>query len=469
MVNFWGIMKKACPESAAGGRRIYLDNAATTGVDPQVFEVMKPYLKDMFGNPFSLHSWGVQSKEAIEKAREQVAKALNCKSEEIIFTSGATEANNLAIKGVVEAVCGGDWDKAHIVISPTEHHCITGSAKHLEKLGVEVTWLSVDKYGLVDPKDVAATIKGNTILVSVMYVNNEVGTIEPIQEIGKIIKTRQPDNPPASPSDSRGGRGQTTRQPIFHTDAVQAIQYLDCDVQKLGVDFLSLSAHKFYGPKGVGALYIRDGTPLVRQMDGGGQEQGRRAGTHNVVGIVGLGEAMELIGRRQQAAGRRVRELRDKLIEGVVEIPGIQLTGHPEKRAPHIASFVIDNVEGEAMVLLLNEEGIAASSGSACTSGELEPSDVLTAMRIPPELSHGSLRLSLSKYTTEEEVDYVLEVLLKVVEKLRYNWRPKGSQLQKQYVSLCFHIELKITAAFSCDNPRLLSSKRRRQELNNAF
>ncbi|MBM4402660.1 MAG: cysteine desulfurase, partial [Candidatus Cloacimonetes bacterium] len=291
--------------------------------------------------------------------------------------------------------------KPHIIVSPIEHHCVLDTAKHLEKLGVEVSFLPVDKYGLVNPADVAAAIKENTVLVSVMYVNNEVGTVEPIAEISKTISNQQ---------------STINNKIYFHTDAVQAIQYLPCDVQKLGVDFLSLSAHKFHGPKGVGALYVREGAPLVRQMDGGGQEKGRRAGTHNVAGIVGLGEG---IVQSSKFKVQSSKNLRDLLINGALKIPGVQLTGHPEKRAPHIASFFVEGVEGEAMVLLLNEDGIAASSGSACTSEVLEPSHVLTAMGIPPELSHGSLRLSLSKYTTEEEIDYTLKVLPKVIEHLR--------------------------------------------------
>jgi len=309
----------------------------------------------------------------------------------------------LALKGVVEASKGR---KPHIIVSPIEHHCVLDAAKHLEKSGTaEVTWLPVDKHGLVDPQDVKKAIKENTVLVSVMYVNNEVGTIEPIAEIGKLLKKSQLSVP--------------NSQILFHTDAVQAIQYLDCNVQKLGVDLLSLSAHKFYGPKGVGALYIRRGTPIIRQQDGGEQEYGMRAGTENVAGIVGLATALKRVERSKLAVRKSVEELRDRLINGVLQIPKVQLTGHPEKRASHIASFVVEGVEGESLLLLLDQEGIAASSGSACTSGLLEPSHVLIAMGISPELSHGSLRFSLGKHTTEEDIDYVLEKLPAIVKRLR--------------------------------------------------
>ena len=378
--------------------KVYLDYAATSPLDPQVLEAMIPYLKGKFGNASSLHSWGQEARAAIDRARGQVSEFLNCQPQEVIFTSCATEANNLALKGVTESRCQSVREETkefpHIIVSPIEHHCVYDAAKHLEKIGAaEVTWLPVDKYGLVDPSDVKQAIKENTVLVSVMYVNNEVGTIEPIAEIGKLLLPHI----------------------LFHTDAVQAIQYLDCDVQKLGVDLLSMSAHKFYGPKGVGALYIRKGTPIVRQQDGGEQEYGMRAGTENVAGIVGLGRAIQLLGSQKS----KVKRLRDKLIDGVLKISNVHLTGHPEKRAPHIASFVIEKAEGEAMLLALDQEGIAASSGSACTSGLLEPSHVLTAMGISPELSHGSLRLSLGKDTTEGEIDYVLEKLPPIIERLR--------------------------------------------------
>ncbi len=394
--------------------KVYLDYAATTPMDPQVFEAMLPYLKDKFGNASTLHSWGQEARAAVDHARGQVSQVLNCQPPEIIFTSCATEANNLALKGVKESRSQGVKETTgrlpHLVVSSIEHHCVLDAAKHLEKTSAaEVTWLPVDKYGLVDPEDVKKTIKENTVLVSVMYVNNEVGTVEPIREIGRTIEKLNEE----SRMKNEG------RRIYFHTDAVQAIQCLDCDVQKLGVDLLSLSAHKFYGPKGVGALYIKKGTSIIRQQDGGEQEYGLRAGTENVAGIVGLGAAVAKTQNSKLKTQNSVRNLRDRLIAGVLKIPGVELTGHPEKRAPHIASFVVEGAEGEAMLLLLDQEGIAASSGSACTSGLLKPSHVLTAMGVSPELAHGSLRFSLGKQTTEEEINYVLEKLPPIIERLR--------------------------------------------------
>jgi len=393
-------------------QRIYFDNAATTQVDPQVVEAMKPYFKEVFGNPSSLHTFGREARKAIDKGREKVARFLNCQEKEVVFTSCASESNNLALKGLIEAFwqskMRSDLVEPHIIVSPVEHHCVLDSAKHLEKQGVGVTWLKVDKYGLVDPKEVEKSIKENTVLVSVMYVNNEVGTIEPIEEIGKTIK---------NVNELRATRHEP--RVYFHTDAVQAIQYLDCDVDKLGLDLLSLSAHKFHGPKGVGALYVRSGTKIVRQIDGGGQEFGFRAGTENVPYIVGLGKAIELASGSLQVAGSKVEKLRDRLIEGVLRIPDVVLTGHPKKRAPHIASFIVRGVEGEAMLLLLDEKGIAVSTGSACTSGTLEPSHVLLAMGFSPEEAHGSLRVSLSRESTKEEVDYFLKVFPEIVSHLR--------------------------------------------------
>ena len=312
----------------------------------------------------------------------------------------------MALKGVVEAwnrknAKRAKTQKPHIIVSSIEHHAGLDTAEHLEKLGVEVTWLSVDKYGLINPQEIEKAVKENTVLVSVMYVNNEIGTIEPIKEISKILK-------------------KINQSPIyFHTDAVQAVQYLDINVNHLGVDLLSLSGHKFHAPKGVGILFKREGVPLVRQIDGGEQEFGLRAGTENVAYIVAIAKALEMAREKMQKSKCKIQNLRDKLIEGMLKIPGVHLTGHPQKRVPHIASFVIENVEGESMVLLLDELGIAASSGSACTSRVLQPSHVLTVMGVSPQLAHGSLRLSLSSETTEKEIDYVLEVLPKVIKRLR--------------------------------------------------
>lgn len=398
-------------------KRIYFDNAATTPLDAEVLAAMTPFFCEEFGNASSLHGAGRIARKAVEDSRQKVASFLGCSPREIIFTSGATESNNLAIKGVVEAagrcqICQTCTEKQkipHLVVSQIEHHAILDSAKHLEKLGYEVTYLGVDKYGLVDPKDVRKQLRENTVLVSIMHANNEVGTVEPLEEIARVIK-------------EENSRRQGERKRIyFHTDAVQAVQYLDCNVDRLGVDLMSLSAHKFYGPKGVGALYIRRGTPIIRQQDGGGQEFGQRAGTENVTGIVGMGCALAQVrSSKLKVQSEKIKNLRDKLIGGVLKgIPEVILTGHPQKRLPNIASFCVKNVEGEAMVLALDEKGICASSGSACTAGNLEPSHVLIAMGIPVEITHGSLRISLGKENTEQEVDYFLEVFPEIVRKLR--------------------------------------------------
>jgi len=372
---------------------------------------MQPYFLLHYGNPSEPHQWGQQARAAIDEAREKVAQFLGAKPQEIIFTSGATESINLAHKGLVEAMLQqfSISKKPHIVTSQFEHKAVLETCKHLEKLGMaKVTYLPVDKHGLVKIGDIQKSIKPETVLVSMMYVNNEVGTIEPIEEIGKLIrKTNQ----------SR----TTNHQPLiyFHTDATQAIQYLDCDVEKLNVDLLSLSGHKLYAPKGVGALFIKKGTPIKRQQDGGGQEYRLRAGTENVPYIVGLGKAMELIQQNKEQKTKNIKNLRNELIEGVLKISGVKLVGDSKKNAPHIATFLIEGAEGEAMLLLLSEKGIAASSGSACTSGLLEPSHVLVAMGIPPEQAHGSLRFSLGKENNQQEVNYVIRVLPEIIQKLR--------------------------------------------------
>ncbi len=392
-------------------RKIYLDYAATTPVDSRVFEAMKPYFLQGFGNASEIHQWGRKAKLAIEEAREKVADSLGANQKEIIFTSCATESINLCHKGVVESskLKIQSSKLLHLITSSVEHKAVLETCKHLEKLGMaQVTYLPVDKYGMVKISDVEKAIRPETVLVSIMYVNNEVGTIEPIEEIGKLIKKLNLS------------RVACHLSPVyFHADAVQAFQYLDCDVDRLGVDFLSLTGHKFYAPKGIGVLYIRQGTAIVRQIDGGGQELGLRSGTENVPYIVGLGKAIELVTCNKKQATRKIMKLRNRLIEGVLKIPGTELTGHPQKRVPHIASFIIKGAEGEAMLLLLDEYGIAASSGSACTTGSLEPSHVLTAMGFKAEESHGSLRFSLGKDTTEEEIDYLIKVLPEIVEKLR--------------------------------------------------
>jgi len=398
-------------------RKVYLDYAATTPVNPEVFVAMKPYFKEKFGNASTPYSWGQEAKKAIDQAREQITKALGAKPKEIIFTSCATESINLAHKGLAEAILR-QWQKEkrretpHLITSSVEHKAVLESCKHLEKQGYKVTYLPVDKYGLVKLADIEKAIRPETVLISIMYVNNEVGTIEPTEEIGKLIKRLNQ----LRAKDSRI---------YFHTDATQAIQYLNCNVDKLGVDLLSLSGHKIYAPKGIGALYIRKGTPIVRQQDGGGQEYQLRAGTENVPYIVALGKAIELATANKKQATSKLTKLRNKLIKGILKIPEIKLAGHPTKTAPHIASFVVKGAEGEAMLLLLSDKGIAASSGSACTSGLLKPSHVLTAMGYKPQEAHGSLRFSLGKSTSGEEIDYVIKVLPGIIKKLR-KMAPKG-------------------------------------------
>lgn len=409
-------MRKARSERS---RRVYLDNAATTPVDPEVFTAMKPYFMEQFGNASEPHSWGRKSKEGVELARGKVAKALGAKPKEIIFTSCATESINLAHKGLAEAVLR-QWQKEkrgeipHLITSSVEHKAVLESCKHLEKQGYKVTYLPVDRYGLVKVSDVEKAIRPETVLISIMYVNNETGTIEPIEEIGKLIKKLNTKRYPLA-----------ANRIYFHTDATQAIQYLDCNVDKLGVDLLSLTGHKIYAPKGIGALYIRKGTPLVRQQDGGGQEYNLRAGTENVPYIVGLGKAIQLVQENKKQSAKRTEKLRERLVKGVLKISGTRLTGHPTRTAPHITCFIVDGAEGEAMILHLSDKGIAASSGSACTSGLLKPSHVLTAMGYKPQEAHGSLRFSLGKNNSGEEIDYVMKVLPEVIERLR-KMAPKG-------------------------------------------
>jgi len=389
-------------------KKIYLDNAATTPTDPEVLKAMLPYFSEKFGNPMSIHSFGQEASEAINKARKQVADFLNCNPEEIIFTSGATESNNLAIKGIIKKYFYLSKDsnlsasgKPHIVTTAFEHHCVLETIKFLEKSGqAEITYLPVYEEGIVKLEDVKNALRPNTILVSIMYVNNEIGTVQPIEEIGKLIKS-------------------TNDKISFHTDATQAVNYFNCDVEKLNVDMLSFSGHKIYGPKGVGVLYIKKGTPISRIQDGGEQEFGLRAGTHNVPGIVGLGAAIAEI-KNQKSKIKNIVSLRDYLINRVLkEIPDSYLNGSKEKRSPNNINFRFDNVEGESLIMSLDMEGIAASTGSACSSNTLEPSHVLLSLGLKPEQCHGSLRLSLGKDTTREEVNYTIDKLKEAVERLR--------------------------------------------------
>ncbi len=375
---------------------IYLDHAATTPVHPKVLEAMLPFFTEKFGNPSSVYSLARESRGPLDAARDIVADILGAKANEIIFTSGGSESDNLAIKGVAFAQRKRG---NHIITSAIEHHAVLHTCEYLEKhFGFEVTYLPVDKYGVVDLDALAKAIRPTTTLITIMMANNEVGTIEPISEIANMIK----------------GKGI-----YLHTDAVQAVGSLDVNVDKLGVDLLSMSAHKFYGPKGVGALFVRRGTQLLAQQNGGGQERNRRAGTENTAGIIGLATALKLSYDELESRNEHVRKLRDRLVKGVLTIPRTVLTGHPTDRLPNSASFCFEFVEGESILLNLDMLGIGASSGSACTAASLEPSHVLRAMGIPVEVAHGSLRMTLGTSNTAEQVDYVISVLPGIINKLR--------------------------------------------------
>jgi cysteine desulfurase len=375
---------------------IYLDNAATTPTHPEVVEAMKAYFYDKFGNPVTLYSLGRTARQAIEEARDQVAALMNANPNEIYFTSGGTESNNFALLGVAYA---NEKKGKHIITSKVEHHAVLEPAHFLEKRGFEVTYLPVDQYGMVDPEDIKKAIRKDTILISIMFANNEVGTIMPVAEIGRIAKEREV---------------------YFHTDAVQAYGHIPVNVDEINCDLLSLSGHKLSGPKGVGAIYIRKGTRITQLLRGGSQENNRRAGTHNVPGIVGLGKAAEIASHELETEAKRLTELRNYLIKGILDnIEDVRLNGHPTKRLPNNVSVCIEGAEGESVLLSLDMEGICASSGSACTSGTLEPSHVLLAMGIPAEIAHGSLRMTLGRMTTKEEIDFVLEVLPPLVKRLR--------------------------------------------------
>ena len=357
---------------------------------------MLPYFSDAFGNPSSIHSYGQEAKRAIEEARAKVASLIGARGDEVVFTSGGTEANNFALKGIALA---NEKKGNHIITSSVEHHAVIETGKFLERRGFNLTYLPVDSYGLVIPDDVSRAITDKTILISVMHANNEVGTIQPIAEIARIAR--------------QAGI-------YFHTDAVQAVGHIPVNVNEIGVDLLSMSAHKLYGPKGVGALYIRKGTKLAPLMHGGGQERGRRSGTENIPGIVGLGRAVELAQQEMGEEAERLTYLRDRLIKGILErIDHVRLNGHPTMRLPNNINVSVDYVEGESIVLNLDLEGICVSTGSACSTSSLEPSHTLLAMGLSHEQAHGSLRLTLGKWTTDEDIHRVLEVLPKVVARLR--------------------------------------------------
>ena len=377
-------------------KRVYMDNAATTALRRDVLDAMMPYLTDIYGNPSSLHYFGQEAHKAVENARHQVASALNAEDNEIVFTGCGTEADNMALKGIAEKY---QSKGKHIITSSVEHHAILHTCEYLEKHGFEVTYLPVDEYGMVKAEQVRDAIRSDTILVSIMFANNEVGTIMPIKEIGAVCREKGV---------------------FFHTDAVQAVGHLAIDVKAMNIDLLSLSAHKLHGPKGVGALYIRKGIVVPPLLHGGAQERRRRAGTENVAGIVGLGKAIEIACSDIEGTAKRMCYLRDKLINGIeASIPEVKLNGHRTERLPGNVNFSIKYIEGESILLMLDINGIAASSGSACTSGSLDPSHVLLAMGMPHETAHGSLRLTLGDDTTEDDIDYVLEVLPEIVVKLR--------------------------------------------------
>ncbi|MCX6821769.1 MAG: cysteine desulfurase NifS [Candidatus Aenigmarchaeota archaeon] len=376
-------------------RKVYMDYSATTPIDPRVLEAMKPYFLKNFGNSMSLHSWGTEAKEALEISREKIASLMNANPKDLIFTGSATESDNMVLKGIVYA----NKDKGkHIIVSAIEHDCIIETAKWLEKQGIEVTYLPVDKYGIVDLNTLKKAIRKDTVLVSIMHANNEIGTIEPIEEIGKLCREKDV---------------------CFHTDATQSYGKIPTDVKRMNIDLLTCNAHKVYGPKGVGALYIREGIEIEPLLHGGGHEFGLRSSTVNVPGIVGFATIAEIQKKEMKSEATRLTKLRDKLINDILKIEDSHLNGHPTKRLPNNANFWFAYIEGESLIVHLNINGVGASTGSACSSDSLEPSHVLLAIGLKPEQAHGSLRLTMGKYTVKEDVDYVIEILPEIVEKLR--------------------------------------------------
>ena len=392
---------------------IYLDNAATTRVSDAALDAMLPYFRQQYGNPSSLYAFGQEAKEALERARATVAGVFNCEPREIIFTSGGSEADNQAIRSA--AAIGARAGKRHIISTAFEHHAVLHTLSKLEKEGFEVTLLDVHSDGLVRVEELAAAIRPDTCLVTVMYANNEIGTIQPIADIGRVCRERGV---------------------LFHTDAVQAAGHLPIDVRAQNIDLLSLSAHKFHGPKGVGALYARRGIALTNLIEGGAQERGRRAGTENTAGIAGMAAALDEAARNMERDSAKMTALRDRLIAGLSQIPHSALNGDAERRLPGNVSFCFEGIEGESLLLLLDDKGVCASSGSACTSGSLDPSHVLLAIGRPHEVAHGSLRLTLSGETSGEDIDYTIKAVTEVVAYLRSIspvWRELESG-ERQYI-----------------------------------
>ena len=376
-------------------RKVYMDYGATTPVDPRVLKAMKPYFLSKYGNSMSLHSPGREAREALENSREIVASLMNAENKELIFTGSATESNNLALKGIAFA---NKKKGKHIIISSIEHHCVLNSAEWLKKRGFEVTYLPVDEYGLIDLKELENSIRKDTILVSIIHGNNEMGTIQDIEEIGKICHDKGV---------------------YFHTDAAQSFGKIPIDVNRMNIDLMTVNAHKMYGPKGVGALFVSNGTEIEPILHGGGHEFGLRSSTTNVPGIVGFAKAVEIQKKEMNSDAKKQIRFGDRMIKEISEIPDSRLNGHPTKRLPNNVNFSFSYIEGESLIMQLDMKGIAASTGSACSTDDLEPSHVLLAMGLKHEEAHGSLRLTLGKYNTKEDVDYVLVVLPKVVKKLR--------------------------------------------------
>ena len=386
----------------SSGNIIYLDHSATTPVRPEVLEAMLPYFSLGFGNPSSIYTIGQEARKAVDDAREQAARVLGARMSEIVFTSGGTESDNAALKGAAFAL---RHTGNHIITTAIEHHAVLHTCHQLEQFGFDVTYVPVDEYGIVDPQSIARAVTDETVLVSVMMANNEIGTIQPVAEIARIVKAEAQ---------------RRSRTIVMHTDAVQAAGFLDINVRALGVDLMSLSAHKIYGPKGVGLLYVKRGTPFEAQNAGGGQERQRRSGTENVPGIVGMCEALRLAASERERVAANCLRLRDNLIGGIFDsIDRVHLNGHPTQRLPNNVNISFEDIEGEPVLLGLDFAGVCASSGSACSSASLEPSHVLLAIRRSPELAQGSLRITLGRDNTDEDVDYLLAVLPEIVGKLR--------------------------------------------------